>query len=199
VVALPRAPSASKIDRWLAETPIQGRRSIEGLGVLFDVCFGERGRIAFADQGEFLLKSVPSGGARHTTEAFFAAFDGSGVAPGLYYYHPGRHSLICVREGDFQGHLAHATFDLFKKYDAAPLGLVIFASSPARAMWRYRDPRSFRAMLVDVGHPLSAFRHLARALGYRHYTYQKFRDSMLAEVLPQPLAALLPLYVGTLV
>ena len=50
---------------------------------------------------------------------------------------------------------------------------VVFTSLVERAMWRYRDPRSFRAILVDVGHAVMAYRHVARTLGFRTYAYQK--------------------------
>jgi hypothetical protein len=66
-------------------------------------------------------------------------------------------------------------------------------------MWRYRDARSSRAVLVDVGHALMAYRTVAWALGFELYTYQKIQDSALAEVMTLDRLREVPLFVGTLV
>jgi hypothetical protein len=42
-----------------------------------------------------------------------------------------------------------------------PLALV-FTVTPARVMWRYREPTSFFAMMLDVGHALENFCALCR-------------------------------------
>ena len=98
-----------------------------------------------------------------------------------------------------QPFLERATLDLFSKYDTAPAAALVFTSLVERAMWRYRDPRSFRAILVDVGHAVMAYRRVARMLGFRTYAYQKMRDSEVASILGIDRVTQPPLYVGTLV
>lgn len=196
-VELPR--SNGDPDALLERMTAEERLGLKGVALLLDVCFGERGRISVADGGTCLLKSIPSGGARHPTEIFLAAFELSGIAAGIYHYDVEHHRLEQVREGQHRDAFAHATLDLFAKYETAPAAAFAFTSRVERAMWRYRDPRSFRAVLVDVGHAVTAFRHVARLLGYRTYAYGKMRDGEVADLLDVDRLAQPPLYVGTLV
>jgi SagB-type dehydrogenase family enzyme len=198
-IALPRLGIDESPDECLERLTNDQRRSVEGVGLLFDVCFGERDRIRVADGSTCLLKSIPSGGARHPTEVFLGAFSLEGIPPGIYHYDVGAHALEQVRAGDHRDAFARATLDLFSKHDTAPAAALVFTSLVERAMWRYRDPRSFRAILVDVGHAVMAYRRVARMLGFRTYAYQKMRDSEVASLVGVDRIAQPPLYVGTLV
>jgi len=192
-------PPQDDPDAWLERLSDRDRLGVEGLSLLLDVCFGERGRISVADGSTCLLKSIPSGGARHPTEVFVAAFEIEGIDAGVYHYDVERHRLEQVRAGQFLDAFAHATLDLFVKYETAPAAALAFTSRVERAMWRYRDPRSFRAVLVDVGHAVMAYRHVARVLGFRTYAYGKMRDGEVADLLGIDRLSQPPLYVGTLV
>jgi SagB-type dehydrogenase family enzyme len=198
-VELTRRRADESPDEWLQRTTAADRRGLEGIGLLLDVCFGERGQLIGADGGRSLLKSIPSGGARHPTEIFLAAFEMEGIPAGIYHYDVEHHRLERVRGGQLRDAFAHATYDLFTKYEAPPEAVLVFTSLVERAMWRYRDPRSFRAILVDVGHAVMAYRHVARMLGFRTYAYQKMRDGEVAELLQIDRVAQPPLYVGSLV
>ncbi|MEU8033371.1 SagB/ThcOx family dehydrogenase [Streptomyces sp. NPDC049099] len=179
-------------------TPAQ-RRGHEGLSLLMDVCFGERTRRPFAVQGDFLRKAVPSGGARHPTEAFLALFPGGDLEPGIYHYNVAHHRLDLRRAGDFSTEFREASFDLFDKFYQEPFGLIVFCSLVERAMWRYRDARSARAPFIDVGHTLMAYRTVIQRLGVGGYTYQKFHDRQIAELLDTNVERMPPLFLGTLV
>lgn len=191
-------PGESADARLAALTPEQ-RRGTEGLALLLDVCFGERTRRPFAVQGEFLRKAVPSGGARHPTEAFVALFPGGPLEPGTYHYNVEHHRLDLLRGGDHSTAFRAASFDLFDKYHEAPFGLIVFCSLVERAMWRYRDARSARAPFIDVGHALMAYRTVIQRLGVGGYTYQKFHDQQIAALLGINVERLTPLFLGTLV
>ncbi len=200
VVALPaRLGDDDSPDERLEGLSTEERRSLPGIGLLLDVCFGERGQISVAARGRCLLKSIPSGGARHPTEVFLAAFDVPGLEPGVYHYDVEHHRLERVREGQLRGEFAAATLDLFARHDEPPAALLVFTSLVERAMWRYRDPRSFRAIMVDVGHAVTAYRRAARALGFRTYAYQKMNDREVAGLVGVDPVAQPPLYTGTLV
>lgn len=199
-VPLPaRLPRDTEVAAHLAGLATDRRRGLEGLGFLFDYCYGERSTEPFGVQGRFLRKTIPSGGARHPTEVFFAAFDGAPVEAGVYHYNVEHHRLDCVRPGNHRDAFEHATFDLFQKFDSPPFGLLVFTSLVERAMWRYREARSARAVLVDVGHALMVYRGIAQALGISGYTYQKIRDAALSELLGIDPLTQPPLFVGTLV
>jgi SagB-type dehydrogenase family enzyme len=191
---------SADIDGEIAALSAEQRAGAEGLGFILDYCAGQRGEIDFGGQGKFLLKAVPSGGARHPTEVYVASSARlNGVAPGLYHYDVGRHSLALVRDEDVMPALREATFDLFDKFSEAPLAIFLFATRPERAMWRYRDSRSARAPLIDLGHVLMAWRMAARALGLTFYTYQKFCDRSIADLLESDPLEEPVLFVGSLV
>lgn len=194
---LPRLGADQSPDDWLAHLDYASDR--ERLGVLLQVCFGERGRITVASGDTCLLKNIPSGGARHPTEVFVALFDLPELRPGVYHYDVEHHSLDEISAGRHDRAFAEATLDLFAKFDTPPRAALVFTSLVERAMWRYRDPRSFRAILVDVGHAVSAYRRVARVLGYRTYAYQKMRDEQIAALLGIDRFRQPPLYVATLV
>ena len=198
-IPLPGPENGESADEWLERLSADQRLGPEGIGLLFDVCFGERGQMAVAGGLTCLLKSIPSGGARHPTEVFLASFDLEGIEPGVYHYDVEGHRLERLSAGQRREEFERATADLFAKYQEPPAAALVFASRVERSMWRYRDPRSFRAILVDVGHAVMAYRQVARMLGFRTYAYQKMQDSQLAELLDIDPAEQPPLYVGTLI
>jgi SagB-type dehydrogenase family enzyme len=198
-VELPRLTNGRSPDEALAGMSAAERKGKPGIALLLDVCFGERSKIAVAGEGRCLLKSIPSGGARHPTEVFLAAFDIAGVEAGVYHYDVEHHRLELVRAGQQHDEFAGATLDLFAKHDTPPSAVLVFTSRVERAMWRYRDPRSFRAILVDAGHAVMAYRQVARALGFRTYALQKMQDSPVARLVGVDRVIQPPLYVGTLV
>ena len=199
-IVLPsRISPGTSANQLLAAMTRDERRGLPGLGLFFDVCFGERRKEPFDVQGEFLRKSIPSGGARHPTEIYFASFEGAPIPPGSYHYNVEHHRLDCVSVGDHSKQLRHATFDLFQKFDRHPFGLIAFTSLVERAMWRYRDARSSRAVLIDIGHALMIYRTVAQAIGFDTYTYQKVRDSLLCEAMGIDRLRQPALFVGTLV
>lgn len=172
----------------------------DALALILDYCAGERASLDLGPQGTVLLKSVPSGGARHPTEIYIFIFEGFGdIVPGGYHYRVDEHALELLAREDFYAGCREATFDLFDKFDHAPIALVMFASHVERAMWRYRDSRSARAPLVDVGHVLMAFRTAVRGAGLKSYTYQKFQELALCRMLEIDPLAQPPLFVGVLV
>jgi SagB-type dehydrogenase family enzyme len=201
-VPLRKIPAEESADALLEAMPLPERRRLGGLALLMDVCFGERTRRPFAVQGDFLRKAVPSGGARHPTEAFlavFSGFSGDEVEPGVYHYNVEHHRLDLVNEGDHAAAFRHASFDLFDKFHEEPFGLLVFCSLVERAMWRYRDARSARAPFIDIGHTLMAYRTVIRRLGVGGYTYQKFHDREVAGLIGTSIERMPPLFLGTLV
>jgi SagB-type dehydrogenase family enzyme len=157
--------------------------SMNDLSLLFDLTFGERQKVEFRDQGLFLNKAIPSGGARHPTESYFFSFNDCLLKPGLYHYNVQHNSLDLIKSGDFYNECENITFDLFERYENKPKGLLVLTSVVDRAMWRYRESRSWRAILFDIGHALALFRKVSDYLGVQTYSYQKFKDAELNKML----------------
>lgn len=197
-IFLEKVEQVGDLDLKIRKMSREEKRSQRGLSILFDLCFGERSQQQFIE-GLFLRKSVPSGGSRHPVEVFFVVFDEQLFDPGLYHYNVKKHTLDLIKNGNFYQQCESATFDLFKKFNNKPKGLFVFTCLPERAMWRYRDSRSWRAILVDLGHSVMLWRKICDLLGFERYTYQKFEDDKLNDVLKLNLTEQIPLYVGTII
>lgn len=124
------------------------------LGTLLHVVFGIVGTIE--SDWPMLRKTSPSGGGRHPAEAIVIVGKGATIAAGIYYYDPVAHALVSSE----------------RKYPAAvsshfaPGGVgIAIAARVERPMWRYREPRSWRAVCVDIGHVDETLRIVATAMG----------------------------------
>lgn len=153
------------------------RDKIKDLSLIFDFCFGERIKLEHAfDEQEFLQleslrKAIPSGGGRHPTEVFLAVLDQDqmGLRPGLYHYNVQGNKLDLLRAGDLYEELQAALGSLDRpdtNDTGRPSALMFFTSLCERAMWRYRDPRSWRAYLIDIGHAEYMCSQVCSSLGY---------------------------------
>jgi|GEM_PF-3027615 len=195
--SLPKVQQKDDLNKILRELSNTDERDLK-ISMILDLCFGVRQEAFFPDQGIFLNKSVPSGGARHPTEAYLICFRHQNLPQGVYHYNVKKHSLDLIKSGDFFEEAKHSTYDLFKKFKHQPQTLLVITSKVERAMWRYRESRSWRAILIDAGFPLMLFRHLTETLGLKTYTYQKFKDSDLSRILGINRFSNVPLYVATI-
>jgi len=120
--------------------------------------FGETGKLTDAIQGEFLLKTYPSGGARHPLECYLACCDVDHVPVGVYHYSVKTHEL---EEIDSIVSPQDLSRSLFPGRAPAPLTLVLTAL-PERVFWRYREPTSLGVIMLDLGHALENFALMCR-------------------------------------
>ncbi|SFB04587.1 hypothetical protein SAMN05216266_10410 [Amycolatopsis marina] len=105
--------------------------------------------------GPLAHRTSPSGGGRHPTEVVVLLSRALGhVPPGAYHYDSGRHALTP----------APAYADQLNTI-AGPCGLLVI-SHVERAMWRYREIRSFRPISIDAGHVVETLALLLGQLGH---------------------------------
>ncbi len=144
----------------------------EQLALLIDGTVGERDRLDYADDGQYMQvelirKAVPSGGSRHPTEALLY-LRVEGFPEGLYHFNVSARSLDLLSCQPPLACLA-AVCPALAELLAEPSGaaaVVMLASQVERAMWRYRDPRSFRAVAIDVGHVVQHLAEVGAWLGW---------------------------------
>lgn len=124
------------------------------LGTLLDLTFGCQ--MEGQRQGvHVLFRTSPSGGACHPVEAYLLALNVRDVTAGLYHYSPRTRGLHRLRKG--------ATADLASAYLGGQpwfgdAGAVVFMTAlMPRVWWRYPHPRSYRAILAEVGHFCQTF------------------------------------------
>lgn len=143
--------------------------------------FGKTGSIRFNQQGEFIRKTSPSGGARNPIEAYVLAFPGQGIPAGLYHYSVEPHELRELAAGDFSADVRDIVWDLDSEAGFRhPAAIVFMSLVYERPMWRYRDDsRSYRPMIHDLGHTSETFGLVAKGLSLRSRVDHGFKDNEL--------------------
>jgi hypothetical protein len=112
-------------------------------------------------------RTSPSGGAKHPTECWIIISEPwEGLSPGTYVYDCANHTLVLVDP-------ALATPGCVTM---SPLAFSI-RSRVERPMWRYRDGRSFRAVLLDAGHIIETLATLLGDLGIAISTHPAGRPA----------------------
>lgn len=100
-----------------------------------------------------LLKSTPSKGARHPFEAYLRVGSAGCLAPGLYHYHVGSHSLEVLPNTDFP--------------DTPCLAVVLITAVFDRIQWRYRHSWAYKDLFYELGHVVGTLTAVARELRLR--------------------------------
>ncbi|WP_136685860.1 SagB/ThcOx family dehydrogenase [Falsirhodobacter xinxiangensis] len=128
-------------------------------------------------------KTSPSGGSRHPTEAYLFAASIEGLNPGIYHYNVLDVSLDRIAEFE-------DSHDQMMKLFSGPLrasfavdGVVVMTSVFERSMYRYREPRSFRAIYMDVGHICGTMDISAKALRVNCLVQHGLNDRKVGELL----------------
>lgn len=101
-------------------------------------------------------RTSPSGGAKHPTEAvIFLNKDYGDFKKGAYIYDVKEHALI--RDDLLE---TNVVSDIYENSVS-----VLIRSKVNRPMWRYRDIRSYRAILLDAGHIVETIRQICEYKG----------------------------------
>lgn len=129
--------------------------SVQSLSDVLYYVFGQTGTQTFPVQGDFPIKTSPSGGSRHPTECYVVCRDVVEVPTGIYHYSVRSHALETVRSD------VPSEVESLSPNDA-PVTLVL-TSVVERNMWRYREPRTYRVLLHDIGHLLQTLRCVSMA------------------------------------
>jgi SagB-type dehydrogenase family enzyme len=134
--------------------------------------------------GTQVLRTSPSGGARHPTEAYVVVLNVEAIAPGVYHYNTRDHSLELLKEGMFGGEVV-ALSHRQARLDRA--GAVMFFSTRwARHQWKYRYARSYRMVMFDVAHLVQTHLLVASALRLQTFLTPAIRDRETSAFLQLP-------------
>lgn len=133
------------------------------------LCFGETGKVNFPVTGRQLLKSVPSGGSRHPTEAYLLVLNVAGLPRGTYHYSVRNHALQRIDTDDPEKIALEHCLVHTERLAFAPSVVVVLTSRPERSWYRYRESRSYRVLHLDAGHVLYNAAMVARSFGWPSY------------------------------
>lgn len=96
------------------------------------------------------LRTVPSGGARHTFETYLYVRNVEGLEEGIYRYLPLSHQLVFeFTEKELQQKIVHACFG--QEFVAGGAVTFFWATLPYRMEWRYHLA-AHKVIAMDAGH-----------------------------------------------
>lgn len=155
--------------------------------ILMSAVFGQLSSRTLSNRPDIMadaiLKTSPSGGARHPTEGYLFALSIDGLDRGIYHFNVEQSSLDRVDGLTLD---ADKIFDLFSgplraKFEVQ--AFVVLSSVFERNMYRYREPRTFRTVLMDVGHLLGTTDVVSKSLGINCLVQHGIDDRGIAELL----------------
>jgi SagB-type dehydrogenase family enzyme len=133
----------------------RGRISLEHLSILLWLTWGVTGRLRWPGLGKLILKTSPSGGARHPIEAYCWALGVTGLPPGVYHYRGDAHCLERLHKGAQSARVVELCARQEWVGDCA--ALFVMTGVLRRVMWRYHFSRAYRTVLLEAGHFCQTF------------------------------------------
>jgi SagB-type dehydrogenase family enzyme len=160
-------------DDMAPATIIDNLSLTEKVKILLSLAFGKWGKkpCHWSDV-PLIRRTSPSGGSRHPTEGYFLSFM-EDIAKGWYHIQTEPPSLNCLslilRDKPEE-------LPFFATEGHSNLGAIILTSVFERNMYRYREPRTFRTIHMDVGHLIETIEWLAKELDFKtklHLTFDE--------------------------
>ena len=128
-----------------------------------------------------LRKASPSSGGIHSEEAYIAVYEVDNLQPGLYHYRPQDHKLTLLKIGHFEKEIIELNYDQFFSKGLS-FGVYI-TSKLEKIWWKYKHSRSYKAMLLDIGHVSQTFLNCSTALGMQTWITGAFHDAQVENFL----------------
>jgi SagB-type dehydrogenase family enzyme len=130
-------------------------------------------------RGGIALRTSPSAGALFATELYLVASAVDRIAAGLWHYDADANALENLRSGALEvGALGLRADDVPGDVPALVVATAVFA----RTAHKYRD-RTYRYVLVDLGHALENLRVAAEQVGVRAELVALFEEARAADTL----------------
>ncbi|MDM8355706.1 hypothetical protein [Pandoraea communis] len=126
-----------------------------------------------------LRKNVPSGGGRHPTEVYLLDFaNGTG-----FHFDSLASDFECIGKFNPRKFYKSAFFEpnSYVKFDVNMA--LVFTSIWERNMYRYREPRTFRSVHLDVGHVSCSVELILRYMKYKFHVQYSTNCEVIEELI----------------
>jgi SagB-type dehydrogenase family enzyme len=137
--------------------------TLEALAQIMQLTFGIQGWVDVPGLGKAAMKTSPSCGCLHPTEAYVLAQRVEGLHGGFYHYNAARHELEWLRPGVAPKELEKSLGNQWWFSKAA--FVVLMTAVFGRTHWKYELPRVYRGILIEAGHLCQTFCLSATWLG----------------------------------
>jgi len=175
--ALPQTLLARRTWRRFGREPI----AFQDVSTLLGLTWGVQHWMGNPGHPPMALKTSPSGGARHSIEAYVIALRTTGLRRGIYHFNPDRHALTCVARGATPA-LVRRLLPMQRWYSDAG-AIFVMTSIFDRVRARYRHPRAYRGILLEAGHLCQTFCLVATWLGLAPFCTNAFADTAIERLL----------------
>ena len=174
-------PSPQPLSASLGDT-LQRRRTLRDFGrhpvglrqlaTILHTTWGVTNQRTDPGIGPVILKTSPSGGARHPTEVYLVALNVEDLPGGVYHYCCGRHSLTPTGHNGSPEELTTAVLKVVTQqpWAADAAAVFIMTSVTGRSAWKYQQAHAYRVLLLDMGHLAQTFHLVCTALGLAPWT-----------------------------
>jgi SagB-type dehydrogenase family enzyme len=155
----------------------KGKLTLEEISQLLSLVWGVKAQASSSVFGKLVYKTSPSGGARHPGEVYVMALHVEGLRPGLYHYHPARHCL--TRLGASVTPAKAALYCARQEHAKHAAALFLMTAVFGRTMWKYRNARAYRVVLLEAGHLCQTFCLVATWLGLAPFCTAAVKDTLI--------------------
>jgi SagB-type dehydrogenase family enzyme len=128
-----------------------------------------------------IIKTSPSGGARHPIEVYPIIRNVKGIKQGVYHFEVETNSLVPVNSA-LDSKKLNSIFSGQYWVETAAVCFV-FTAVLSRSMWKYDHSRAYRVLLLDSGHLGQTFHLAGTALGLGVFTTAAIQDKKIEKLL----------------
>ncbi|ECO1678066.1 SagB/ThcOx family dehydrogenase, partial [Listeria monocytogenes] len=130
---------------------------------------------------KLIFKTSPSGGCRHPIEVYPVVLNVEGIANGLYHYSVENHELEVINKQD----MIDTVVDMAagQNYVKGASVLFFYTACVERSMWKYQSPRTYRVLMMDMGHLSQTCFLVANSLGLGAFFSGHLNDQYVEEKL----------------
>ncbi|MFF1779389.1 SagB/ThcOx family dehydrogenase [Streptomyces virginiae] len=151
------------------------------LSTLLHWVAGSQHQVSAPGQRPSLLRTSPSGGARHSLEVYPVVLNVEGVPSGIHHYHPIRHVLEQLTGPvDLDQVVAWCGGQTYLRGAGV---LFLYTSVLDRVGWKYRMPRTYRTLFMELGHFSQTGYLVGTALGLGAFFTAATRDAAVEDAL----------------
>ncbi|PFL47216.1 SagB/ThcOx family dehydrogenase [Bacillus anthracis] len=131
---------------------------------------------------QLVFKTSPSAGCRHPIEVYPCVLNVQGIPNGLYHYSTQDHSLEIIK---INNDMSDIVMDMAagQNYVDSAAVVMFYTACLERSMWKYQSPRTYRVIMMDLGHLSQTSYLTANYLGLGAFFSGHLNDQLIEEML----------------
>lgn len=165
------------LNSFLPAKLAQNLTASERIQYLLSIAFGKNGeKTCHWIDVPLLRRTSPSGGCRHPTEGYFLSLNLKDIKNGFYHIQTDPISLCLISSQNDS-----FTEEFKTEKESNITGVIVVTCVFERNMYRYREPRTFRTVHMDIGHILATIEMLGKELHVKTRIRLNFNEIAILE------------------